>query len=410
MVIRRINRVFRKLLRRFRTQRMRSARIIKLDPIRTTTTHSRSLLLIRRIGNRLLIINSIRLLRVRLKRSVRHHAQLSRQSTISLIRHLVRGITLLMSAATKTSMIISKLVTTRHHLSSQLDQRIKTRTRIQRRISTRGGITRTTLITQGRRPTGAVTHSRIQLKRATGNSTKRVKDRQNGQSILMTIRTRTIMSLVDGSRRLVPTYGLSSTLRRLTQMSQTHKIIKIGSGRNFNHTHSLKLRVLRIKVPVHLLVTRVIREVATNGNYTHHPRQVIKTKSRGLITVIRRHIRQGLGRLKRTITHMSVLRLGIKRTLSLQVLRSHLTHKRRTAQIKVTFTIKRLLTRILSSLVKHTRARKHQITSVRFRSTLTLILRANNLISSKATRIVRSIVRLNKFEGDARNNTPYGLD
>lgn len=84
------------------------------------------------------------------------------------------------------------------------------------------------------------------------------------------------------------------------------------------------------------------------------------------------------------------------------MLRSNLTHKRRTLKQQMTFNINRLINRIMSSFIQHARTRKYQITSIRFRSINTINLRTRHLINSQTTRIMRRIIRLIQF---TRNTT-----
>lgn len=214
MMTRRIKSLPRNFTRRTRTQRMRRTRIIQTVPIRHTTITSRSILIVRRIRHRLLIQISIRTFSISLQRSMRHNLQLSNNSTKSLIRRIMSRITLIIRTTTQRSMIISTLITTRHNLRRKLNKRIQARTRINRRIRTLSMILNGTLITKRSRPTSTMTNSRIQFQRTKRNRTRRIQNRQNSKSILRTIRSRTVMSFIKRSSRLIFTHSISSLLRR----------------------------------------------------------------------------------------------------------------------------------------------------------------------------------------------------
>ncbi len=347
----------RHLTRGLRAKRMSGARVIELFPIRATSQRGRRVLSTRGVRDRLHIIDCLRLLHVGLQRSMRNHLELRHECSQGVVRDLMCVLPLLVRPSPQRSVLIRTLMTSRHHLSCQLTQGVKTRTRAQGRVRTLCVTFHANPIPTRGRPTCPRSTSRIKLKRTTRDRTRGIQDGEDCEGVPSSIRRGPIVCLVQRCCRSIPTYCIHCKFGRLLQVRHPHEIIQISSSCHLHPIDCLQFSVLRVQVPIELLIASVVSDLSPDRVSTNNPREVIEQECRSLVPVIRRNIRQRLGRLANPISNVCVLGPSSQGSSGLNVLRGDLTNTRRALQLQVSLATNGNVPRVRGRLLQHARTR-----------------------------------------------------
>ena len=153
--------------------------------------------------------------------------------------------------------------------------------------------------------------------------------------MLISVHDKTVIDLIRKNDQFLLSGDLRDLLQDLLRIDSTCRVIRVDDNDRFGPVRDLASDILDIWIPVRLLVTDIMYDLASCQCRSRRPQRIIRCRDQNLISIIQKCLHTQADKFTDTISCIDIIHGHIRDPAKLCILHDRLAGRKNTLGIRI---------------------------------------------------------------------------